>query len=197
MPPINLNFFTIDKESETGTGTGSGILADYKHLQAKFIIPDPTEELKQIYEVNRLADLIGIRAEKYDSPEYKHLISDDGKYLKPRVSGLSGLSGLSGSGDQSEALVPVPKMVQNPNFDQMLILIKRLRGEKTIRALKRLVLFLEDLPLPRIKAELSSDVMAFRNLYELSNRTEFDVRYCFKITDILSYFYNHYVVASS
>ena len=42
----------------------------YREKVKNFIIPDPNDELIEIYEIDKLVNLIGIRAEKYYSPEY-------------------------------------------------------------------------------------------------------------------------------
>ena len=97
-------------------------IARYEDQRARFIIPDPPDSLIVIYEVNRLADLIGMRAEKMNSPEWAHEAAS------------------------------IPRNTQNPNFDRMMALLDGVRIAKgRIKSLQHLVEFLEDLALPRAK----------------------------------------------
>jgi len=148
-------------------------LAEYETLRAKFIVSDPTEDLKCIYEVNRLADLIGMRAEKYESPENQYLLASVTSETKTRT-------------------------VQNPNFDQLVNLLKTFRTTPDLKLLKRLVEFLEGLALPRLQAELAIDSKCLRNLvkWPVEQRARFDVRFCFRTSETVNYLYNHYVIGT-
>jgi len=87
-------------------------LAEFESKLQEFVIPDPNEELIQIYETDKLINLLHIRAEKYDSPEFSTELAE----LKAQ--------------SQNKKDFKVPRHIQNPNFDQVLSFLKSLRQAK-------------------------------------------------------------------
>src|SRR5579871_1755271 len=73
-----------------------------------YAIPDPNDNLIEIYEIDTIKDALMLRAEKWESPEHKLL-------------------------DQNQTKVPLN--VQNPNYTQLLEHIKNL--QKASRDLKK------------------------------------------------------------
>lgn len=84
-----------------------------------FIVPDPPERLIQIYETDKLVNLLGIRAEKYDSPEFSQELSKlkEQFYLANKESG---------TGNKE---FQVPRNIQNPNYNAVLSFLKSFRAK--------------------------------------------------------------------
>ena len=74
-------------------------ISRFKTYLDKQVIPDPTDELRIIYERRILYEISHLRAEKYDSPEH--------------AEELKGIQTRTGTDN-------VPRGNQNPNFDRLL-----------------------------------------------------------------------------
>tara|TARA_R100001163_G_C5061930_1_gene198904 strand:+ start:1887 stop:2645 length:759 start_codon:yes stop_codon:yes gene_type:complete len=102
-----------------------------KKFLEKQIIPDPTEELLEIYEKRILYELSYLRAEKYDSPEHA-------KELK-RVQ-------------IREKNDIIPRNIQNPNFDKLMDYYNKIIGPKTEQSFSEII---------KIHRELYDFMMSF------------------------------------
>ena len=80
----------------------------------KFIIPDPNDKLINIYEIDKLSNLTNIRAEKYDSQEFK-----------------TELQKLTIEADKTKEF-KVPRNLINPNYTEMVDLIGKIHKAKSV-----------------------------------------------------------------
>lgn len=97
------------------------------------IIPDPPDELREIYEMRVLTELSYLKAEMYDSPEH----ADDLRDIQER-----------------EGNDTVPRNIQNPNFTRMLEFYDMINQEKNmdgvLAGITKLKRFLESLNLEKV-----------------------------------------------
>jgi hypothetical protein len=178
-------FFNITDRTYT-----SKEIDELETIRRTFIIADPPKDLQKLYEVNRIADLLGIRAEMYDSPEFQHVVEE----MRQK------------NGDKN--CFKIPRNKQNPNFDQLLKHLDSIRKENKLLCLRRFVEFLEDIgvhtrvvmssnELRRLEdTKITTDIDGLRQLERWTEvQTEhWDVRFCRTYSEALSYLYNHYVL---
>ena len=113
---------------------------------SKLIIQSPTNNLIEIYEVDKLINLLHIRAEKYDSREFCEELSQ----LKDKWEK-----------ENPNKEFKVPRNQQNPNYNQILKFLKRLRSqsqatqESTAKILNEMVEFIRTLQ--RTEIQLNKD----------------------------------------
>lgn len=108
----------------------------------KYAIPDPGDNLIEIYEIDTIKDALLLRAEKWESPEHKVLSVDDkiafGKF-EPTVT-VSATQPSSSSTTE----IKKPLNIQNPNYTELLDNIRALqkqsgdlrKNKKDLKALK-------------------------------------------------------------
>jgi len=103
---------------------------------SKFIIPDPNDELIEIYETDKLINLMNIRVEKYDSPEFQTELQElKEKWVKENTD--------------PKKEFKVPRHIQNPNYNQVLKFLKELRNptatpDQKAETLKGFLLFVQN-----------------------------------------------------
>lgn len=104
-----------------------------------FIIPDPNEELITIYEIDRLINIIGIRAEKYKSPEFKNELENikNEKGYSEKTVNKTNQKKTKLLKSKSKLVIPksnqfkIPLGVQNPNYTEILKILSKIRkGDK-------------------------------------------------------------------
>lgn len=98
---------------------------DFASQINKFIIPDPNDKLINIYEIDKLANLLNIRAEKNDSKEHKSHNSDASV----------------GDNVDKDKETKIARNILNPNYSEMIELIGDIRKEKSASAINKLLTF--------------------------------------------------------
>ena len=155
---------------------------------------EDNNNLPQLYETNRVADLFEVRAEKYDSPENRELLK-------------------AWQRDHPEATAnKVPRNQLNPNYSRLLSFIRRLRYNAA-RTATETELRQHNLPLLRqlrefitVKLELAATwaaAPAVINHWSLAEAggdinhrawwALLDVRWCRTPQDVFDYLYHRYV----
>lgn len=87
----------------------------YKTLTAKFIEPNPTQQLNTIYIISNMTEIIGLRAENDWSIENKHIVAEDQRRLG----------------------------IENPNFKEFIGLINGYAKKPTYGKFKEILAWLE------------------------------------------------------
>ena len=115
-------------------------IQEFETLTRQFIIPDPNEELTHIYEMDKLVNLIGIRAEKYDSPEFSQELQQSqqlNSQTNPKPPSESSLAlssqALSSQALSSQSLISqafkIPRNILNPNYTYIYDLLNKIRDK--------------------------------------------------------------------
>jgi len=175
-------------------------------LQQGFPIPDPNDELIEIYEIDTLVQALGIRAEKWDSPEWRctqefekilagaQIAAEEKRReaaeskIKIRVQG------------ETMGSVQIPRNLQNPNYTELLDGMQKLRKKKSTKAFSDLLTMVE-----KYIHKLNKDASKL-TVYRLNwvpdvrflrvklSEHDVDADRTLIMSLIMSYFYGKYVV---
>ena len=89
-----------------------------------FIIPDPNDKLKIIYEVDKLVNILDIRAEKFYSREWKEeLLALEAKWNKDKAENKLSVH-------EKDKQFTAPLNVHNPNHAKIVKLIDAIHSLK-------------------------------------------------------------------
>jgi phage/plasmid-associated DNA primase len=121
-----------------------------------------------------------MRADKYDSPEHKRALDR----LRTKFEE---------NPENSDKEFKVPRMIQNPNFDEILRFLKEIRTQKRKQDLTNLANFINELPLPLVEEykQPTTIIYDYENLN--ANKDKLDPRFCFSLTDFLTYLNNFWI----
>lgn len=90
---------------------------EFKEQIANFVIPDPNDELIPMYEMEKIKNLLNIRAEKYDSPEHQEELI---KLKKEHIGANKGNS-------TNHKEFKVARNKQNPNYTNLFNFLNQIR----------------------------------------------------------------------